>query len=153
MMRIHTGLGHTENESAQHFWLRKPQCFSCAANGVRTLGHLNLSPTLYQLSHPVTYVLWTAGCQQFGVRVGAWAVIKKKKGSWSIMLFLIGIIIIYCWLIAQSPARGRLRAFSQVKFRTQIEYNTKHAYDIHVKHTNIIRKVVPSVSLSLKNGK
>ena len=29
----------------------------------------------------------------------------------------------------------------------QVEYNTKHAHYINVKHTNIIRKLVPSVSL------
>ena len=57
-------------------------------------------------------------------------------------------IIIYCWLIAQSTVQGHLRAFHTFKFRTQVEYNTKHAHDIHEKHTNIIRKVVPSVSLS-----
>ena len=58
------------------------------------------------------------------------------------------IIIIYCWLIARSTAQGHLRAFHKLKFRTQVEYNTKHAHYIHIKHTNIIRKVVPSVSLS-----
>ena len=57
-------------------------------------------------------------------------------------------LFIYCWLIAQSSAQGHLRAFHKFKFRTQVEYNTKHAHYINVKHTNIIRKVVPSVSLS-----
>ena len=55
----------------------------------------------------------------------------------------------YCWLIALSTAQGQLRAFHKFKFCTQVEYNTKHAHYINIKHTNIIRKVVPLVSLPL----
>ena len=68
--RIHTGVGHTDNESAQHFWLGKTltKC-SCAPDRVLNLRSLDLrvkksysllllfiisSPTLYQLSHPIT---------------------------------------------------------------------------------------------------
>ena len=58
------------------------------------------------------------------------------------------IIIIYCWLIAQSTAQGHRRAFHKFKFCTKVEYNTKHAHYIKLKHTNIIQKVVPSVSVS-----
>ena len=59
-------------------------------------------------------------------------------------------LFIYCWLIviAQSTAQGHLRAFHKFKFCIQVKYNTKHAHYINVKHINIIRKVVPSVSLS-----
>ena len=37
-VRVHTGVGHTYSESAQHFWLRKIHKFFCApdAGGVRT---------------------------------------------------------------------------------------------------------------------
>ena len=58
------------------------------------------------------------------------------------------ILFIYCWLIAQSTAQGHLTAFHKFKFHTQVQYNTKHAHYINVKHTNIIQKIVPSVSLS-----
>ena len=61
------------------------------------------------------------------------------------------IIIYYlllAYVIAQSTAQGHLRAFHKFKFRTQVEHNTKHAHHINAKHTNTIRKVVPSVSLS-----
>ena len=54
-------------------------------------------------------------------------------------------LFIYCWLIAQSTAQGHLWAFYKFKFRTHVEYNTKHAHYINVKHTNLIRKEVPSV--------
>ena len=37
--------------------------------------------------------------------------------------------------------------FSTSSNLAQVEYNTKHAHYIHVKHTNIIRKLVPSVLL------
>ena len=57
------------------------------------------------------------------------------------------LIIIYCWVTAQSTAQGHLRAFHNFKFRIQVEYNTKHAHYTNVKHTNIIQKVAPSVSL------
>ena len=48
-----------------------------------------------------------------------------------------GTVFIYCWLIAQSTAQGHLRAFDKFKFCTQVEYNTKHAHYINVKHANI----------------
>ena len=54
-VRIHTGVGHTDNESAQHVWLWKTlTIFSCAPDGIRTSGLCISSRTLYQLSHPVT---------------------------------------------------------------------------------------------------
>ena len=59
-------------------------------------------------------------------------------------------LMIYLFL-ASSPvnsAQGHLRAFHKFKFRTQIEYSTKHAHYTHAKHTNVIRKLAPSVSLS-----
>ena len=45
-----------------------------------------------------------------------------------------------------------MKAYSPVK-RTgsQVEYDTKHAHYMNVRHTNIIRKVVPLVSLLYKN--
>ena len=50
-------------------------------------------------------------------------------------------------VIAQSTAQGHLRAsFTSSNF-AQVEYNTKHAHNINVKHTNMIQKLVPSVSL------
>ena len=56
----------------------------------------------------------------------------------------------YHLLLASSQVNrsGSPQAFHKFKFRTQVEYNSKHAYYINVKHTDIIRKVVPSVSLS-----
>ena len=54
-VRIHMGFGDIDNEWAQHFLLGKTLTkFSCALHGVRTSGLWVLSPTLYQLSHPVT---------------------------------------------------------------------------------------------------
>ena len=58
------------------------------------------------------------------------------------------LLFIYCWLIAQSVAQSHHRAFHKFLFCTQVEYNTKHAHYINVNHTNIIRKLVPSVSHS-----
>ena len=54
--------GHTDSKSAQHFWLWKNSLsFSCAPDGVRTSSLWTSSPTLYQLSHPVTQydMLWS----------------------------------------------------------------------------------------------
>ena len=42
---------------------------------------------------------------------------------------------------------GSPQGFSQVQNLAQVEYNTKHAYYINVKRTNIIRKLVPPVLL------
>ena len=49
-------------------------------------------------------------------------------------------LFIYCWLIAQSSAQTHLRAFHKFKFRTQVEYNTKHAHYINAKHKIYRRK-------------
>ena len=52
-VRIHTGVGHTDSESAQHFLLRKTHIlFLCSRRD--SFVHWILSPKLYQLSHPVT---------------------------------------------------------------------------------------------------
>ena len=58
-MRIHTGVGHTKNESAQHFWLGKTltNC-SCAPDGFRTSGLSISTPTLYDSSHPSPSENW-----------------------------------------------------------------------------------------------
>ena len=47
------------------------------------------------------------------------------------------IIIIIYLLLAYSPVNRSTspQGFSQVKFRTQVEFNTKHAHYINVKHT------------------
>ena len=50
----------------------------------------------------------------------------------------IYLLLAYSIHIAQSTTQGH----------TQVEYNTKHAHYINIKHTNIIQKVVPSVLLS-----
>ena len=56
-VRIHTGMGHTDNdESAQHFDSEKLSIFSCAPDGIRTSYHgihWISWPTLYPLSHHV----------------------------------------------------------------------------------------------------
>ena len=52
---IHTEVGHTDSESAQHFWLGTTLInISCARDGVRISGHRIWSPTRYRLNHPVT---------------------------------------------------------------------------------------------------
>ena len=68
-MHIHTGVGHTDNESEQHFGLGKSLTnFSCAPNGNRTSGHgihWISRPTLHQLSHhvpPIAVLPLTAWC-------------------------------------------------------------------------------------------
>ena len=50
-VRLHTGVGHTDSD-----WEKYLTIFYCApdADGVRTSGLWISSPTLYQLSHPVT---------------------------------------------------------------------------------------------------
>ena len=51
-VHIHTGVGHTESEAAQHFWLGITLTICvCAPDGVRTSSLLILSPMHYQLSH------------------------------------------------------------------------------------------------------
>ena len=55
-VRLHTGVGHTYKESAQHFNSEKLTIFSCAPGGIQTSGHgirWISRPTLYQLSHHV----------------------------------------------------------------------------------------------------
>ena len=51
-MHIHTGVGHTDSESAQHFHLENLTRFSGAPVGVRTSGDRILSPTLHQQNTP-----------------------------------------------------------------------------------------------------
>ena len=57
-VRVHTRVGYTDSEPAQHFWLGKTLtiCY-CAPKGVWTSGLWISSPTSYQLSHPVTPVI------------------------------------------------------------------------------------------------
>ena len=71
-VRIHMGVGHTDSESAQYFWLGKILTkFSCAPDGVRTTGLQISSQTLYQwasqspqvTSWQVCTLYWTAVCQ------------------------------------------------------------------------------------------
>ena len=54
-VRIHTGVGHTDSESAQQFWLGKTIVFltelGCEPRVMDGI-HWILRPTLYQLSHP-----------------------------------------------------------------------------------------------------
>ena len=54
---------HTDNESAQHFLTLKNKLSQIILvlrkGGIRTLGPLDPSPTLYPLSHPVTPFLLT----------------------------------------------------------------------------------------------
>ena len=51
-VRIHTGVGHTDNETVQHFLLWKTLTnFVCALDGIQTSGLRRLSLTLYPLSH------------------------------------------------------------------------------------------------------
>ena len=57
-VHLHSGVGHTDSESAQHVWLGETLTnFSCAPDGVWTSGHRIhwiLRLTLYQWSHPIT---------------------------------------------------------------------------------------------------
>ena len=59
---IHTGVGYTDNESAQHFLTLKnsSHIFLMLLNGVRTSGLWISSLTLYQLGHRATPV--TCSC-------------------------------------------------------------------------------------------
>ena len=73
-MRIHTGVGYTDNESAQHFWLWKTLInFSSAPNGVQTSGLWISSPTLYLLCHPIistlTNLILTKTCMRTPVTI------------------------------------------------------------------------------------
>ena len=63
-VRIHTGVGHTDSESAQPVWLRKTHNLYCAPDGIRTLDLWIFGPTLYPLSQPVIpalglFLFWT----------------------------------------------------------------------------------------------
>ena len=55
-VRAHTGVGHTDSKSAQHFWLGKTHKFFLCSWQDSNLHPLDPSLILYQLSHPVT--LW-----------------------------------------------------------------------------------------------
>ena len=61
-------------------------------------------------------------------------------------------LLFYYLLLAYSPVNrsGSPQGFSQVKFRTQVEYNTKHAHYINVKHNP---KGSPFGIALVKNGK
>ena len=56
-VRIHSGVGHTDNEPAQDFWLWKTltsQIFLVLLTGFWTWSFWISSPMLYQLSYPIT---------------------------------------------------------------------------------------------------
>ena len=55
-VRIHTGDGHTDSESAQHFDSEKTQNLFLCSWQAWTSGLWISSLTLYQLSHPVTHL-------------------------------------------------------------------------------------------------
>ena len=67
-MRIHTGVGHTDNKSA-HFWLRKTHnLLSVLLTGFEPLLFgSRVRRRLYQLSHPVTQLVeyFPVGCEPF----------------------------------------------------------------------------------------
>ena len=54
-VHIHTGVGHTDSQSAEHVLIRKTHNlnFSCAPDGIRTFVLWIWSPMLYQLSYSV----------------------------------------------------------------------------------------------------
>ena len=54
-VHIHTGVGHTDSQSAEHFLIRKTHNsnFSCAPDGIRTFVLWIWSPMFYQLSYSV----------------------------------------------------------------------------------------------------
>ena len=58
-------------------------------------------------------------------------------------------VLFYLLIVTYSPV-NRSGSFHKSNFAHKLNtnYNTKHAYCINVKHTNIVRKVVPLVSLS-----
>ena len=68
-----------------------------------------------------------------------------------LLLFHRKLFILFYWrFIAQSTAQGHLRAFTSSNL-ARVEYGTKHARFMNVKHTNIIRrKLVLSVLLLYK---
>ena len=69
ILYIHTGVGHTDNESAQHFDSDKlAHIFLVLRTGFKPL-YLDLESMLYQLSHPFTtrrrvFVMASIICQR-----------------------------------------------------------------------------------------
>ena len=64
-VHIHTGVGHTDSQSAQHLWLGKTLTNrSCAPDGIRTSGLWISSPTLYPLSHPAAPLWFDDDCKE-----------------------------------------------------------------------------------------
>ena len=63
----------------------------------------------------------------------------------------VGHYYYYSLLLAHSPVNrsGSPHGLSQVKFRTQVKNNTKHAQHTNAKHTNTIRKVVSPFGIAL----
>ena len=57
-MRAYTHGGCAHRQQVQHFLFGKTS-FLCAPDGVQTSGDGILSPTLYQLSHPITPMVTT----------------------------------------------------------------------------------------------
>ena len=64
--------------------------------------------------------------------------------------YLVLLMLLLAYTYSPVNRSASPRGFSQLvqisHTHTQIEYNTKHAHYINVKHTKIIGKVVPSVS-------
>ena len=67
--------------------------------------------------------------------------------------FIILILLLAYTVIAQSTAQGHLRPFQKFKFRTQFEYNTKHAHYINFKTYKRNPKGSPFGIALVKNGK
>ena len=71
-------VGHTDSESARHFWIGKKLInYSCAPDGggIRT-SDLWISiqiPTLYQLNHPVTWTNMTSRANYYRKNIRKWS--------------------------------------------------------------------------------
>ena len=102
-VRIHTGVGHTDSESAQYVWLGKAKnklLYSCRGSNSGHWCHGILSPMLYQLNHPVTPEHWTARTAvvllfECNVRT----VQYKRSGSLQWELCLLIKKAVYVWTI------------------------------------------------------
>ena len=108
-VRVHTGVGHTDSESAQKFWLGKTLTnLSYAApdaGGVRTSDLWISSLMLYQLSHPVTqtvtqtyFPIPRSICFQLTSYIIHCILFRWPIYCWTVQLVLDLLFELYIWV-------------------------------------------------------
>ena len=105
-VRIHTGVGDTDSESAQHFWLGKTVTMSCAADGSSDLVFDALS--IEPLRHPIH--VYTPECL-FSAHTRCcccWSSLTSSSQKWYHTHTYACIYIIYILYIYIDPPKAQI---------------------------------------------